>query len=526
MAQDSGRCNDFRQSVYTMFGKKADVVVSFNYDSITYTRNQIQKSLQKDGYMKIILAKDPKKSVLRPNMQIKKTHYYATAIYILSRPVHKTTEFAPVGELVIENESTTNGKKVYACALLQNGFNMVPYKDGVDAMIANESGEISLNHDILGGKASLYNNDSILVWKYPITIQTSLREYAKFLTGDVFTVYEIPETMDNATVVETRHDTSEGAETLIEGFDFGTNIASIGKATKGFSTFNTDVGEAGKTFNKAGEDYIFNFDKNSSGASKGKTPSTVPASEMLNCVPVYSNTDQVSTIVVPYGSAITDDVSRMFMTGTFQMFYTILVTFLVLFLTPILYRNYFSIAMRHGSADSIEYGNKITYSTNMYFGLYAFMMILGVIIDASMYNASVDGVSLSATTEMALGIMLIVLTVCTYLFAYMLRGFGFDPNVYGHLNTSMQMSDYFNKYLQFMGQNTNYVALIAPAFLIALMIVIIIPTYQSKTCPESYKCYPFGALISLFFVGLYGVLVTFGAFMNKSNNMMKADIVI
>jgi uncharacterized protein YhhL (DUF1145 family) len=267
--------------------------------------------------------------------------------------------------------------------------------------------------------------------------------------------------------------------------------------------------------NQAGEEYIFDFKAAKSADSTA--PAKPNPSDIVQCIPLYDNSDQVSTFVVPYGSAMSDEITKMFMTGTFQMFYTLLIAFVILFLTPILYKNYFAVAKRHGSSDDIEYGNKITYSCNLYFVFFSIIMIVGVLVDAAMYTHSI--------TEMGFAMMIIIFFMCTYLFTLMLRGAGLDPNIYGHLQTKVDVMELINLYGRFMSENFNTMyTVVVPAVLILLCFGISVGVYRSKTGDD--KSMPFGNMIAVFFFGLFMILATFGTFINRSVEMSAGDAVV
>jgi hypothetical protein len=305
----------------------------------------------------------------------------------------------------------------------------------------------------------------------------------------------------------------EGFLSQPEGFREGMNIISGMNAPNlgaGFGSFSTTIKESGETFNQAGDNYVFDM-------SKKKTITSVPmeavAGEYVDCVPVYDNADQVSTFVIPYGTQLSDETTKLFMTSTFQMFYTLLVAFVILFLTPILYKGYFAVAMRRGNSDDPEYGNKITYSANLYFVLYSTLMVIGVIIDAIVYQQS--------TTELGFGIMVMVFFVCTYMFTLMLRSSGLDRTVYGDLLTKYRISEIMGLYAQFMQQYWSWMySFFVPAAIVGISVGISVAAYQGKPGTTGL---PFGPMISLFFIGLFLNLSTMGTFFQKWQMMRAAD---
>jgi hypothetical protein len=141
-------------------------------------------------------------------------------------------------------------------------------------------------------------------------------------------------------------------------------------------------------------------------------------------------------------------------------------------------------------------------------------MIIGVLIDAIVYTQD--------TTELGFSIMLMVFVVCTYMFTLLLRSAGFDDKVYGNMHTKYSMSELTMLYYRFMGEN--YDGLFSfwiPAVLVVLGFGISVGIYQSKS---GTKGMPFGAMISLFFIGLFLILSTIGTFFKKSQRMRAAEV--
>lgn len=481
--------------------------IYFNYENIEYSQKNIQKTIQYDGYTKIMLLVDPKKP---PHMQYNSNDYYASAIYVVSRPQHLEISDAD-GELMIENTSLTKGAPILLCIPLKKCKKGIA--SSIDTIIEGVPGTIDIGESDTTFHGMLYNHGTVLVRKEPKYIKTDIKKYEGFLTGDVLeTAFN---RSDYEPVILERFVSESSVEPLIEGFDFSTDMNSSNVGA-GFGTFGKTVNDSAGSMNQGGEDFVFDFSaKTTTDVSDVKV--TAAPNEIVECVPMYDNNDEVSTFVIPYGSAMSDEVSKMFMTGTFQMFYTLLIAFVILFLTPVLYKNYFAVAMRHGSSDDIEYGNKVTYSTNIYFVLFTVIMIIGVLVDASIYTKSVE--------EMGFAMMLIIFFMCTYLFTLMLRGAGFDPSVYGHMNTKVEFGELINLYSRFMGENfsTTY-SVIIPAVAICTSIGITVGVYRQKKGDKTAM--PFGGMIGLFFLGLFLILSTMGTFYNKSITMSAADVVI
>jgi hypothetical protein len=301
---------------------------------------------------------------------------------------------------------------------------------------------------------------------------------------------------------------------IIEGFDL--NGVNKGNVNSGFGTYGNTVKSSSKNFDQAGQDYIFDFSSVTSMQNQ-LNGSSASANEIVDCVPLYDNTDDVSTMVVPYGSAATDESTKMFMTSSFQMFYTLIIAFIIAFSVPGMYKSYFSVAKRVGSTDDIEYGNRVTGSTNYYFMFYAFLMFLGVLLDA--------GIVTKSQTEMSFAMMLLLYTMCTYMFTLVLRGMmeKHDRSVYGYFDSNINLSDSLFLYGKFMSENFSVTySLGVPIILIAIFIVLPIVFAKDK----GMKGLPFGPLIALFFFGLFMILCTFGTFFNKSRSMQASEIII
>jgi hypothetical protein len=117
--------------------------------------------------------------------------------------------------------------------------------------------------------------------------------------------------------------------------------------------------------------------------------------------------------------------------------------------------------------------------------------------------------------------MLMVFFVCTYMFTLMLRSAGFDRTVYGDLSTKYKMSEIFGLYAQFMQQYSSITySFLLPAVAVGLSMGISVAAYQSKTGKTGL---PFGNMIALFFIGMFLVFSTMGAFINKWVKMREAD---
>jgi hypothetical protein len=142
-------------------------------------------------------------------------------------------------------------------------------------------------------------------------------------------------------------------------------------------------------------------------------------------------------------------------------------------------------------------------------------MIIGILVDASIYTKSIE--------EMGFAMMLIIFFMCTYLFTLMLRGAGFDPSVYGHMNTKVDFGELLNLYGRFMGENFSMTySCIIPFVAIGASVGISVGVYQQKH-PGGM---PFGSMIAVFFLGLFMILSTMGTFYNKSIKMSESDVVI
>ena len=489
--------------------------VYFDYDNIDYSSKQVQSRIDTNGYTKIIITPDYKKS---PNLRLNSSDYFVSAIYLLSRPIHLELKEA-VGELIIENTSMLQSDKVFTCFLLvHEKGGVLKGNHPIDTLLPHGSKggnqSISLNTLIGGGSAVLYNNDSIVLFSRPLLVNTHLGKYEEFLTGDVFidTQYEFPAFKHDNHLVSFVAGINEKTA-LIEGLDFSTGGVDNANLDRGFGTFGSTIQNSSNSFNQAGESYVWKAD--ASTAPPTVDPSTYADNSIVDCTPIYTSGADVSTMVVPYGSGATDEVTRMFMTGTFQMFYTTMVGIAIMLFTWLLYPMYFATAMRHGTTENVEYGNKITYSTNMYFLMYAAICIFGVMVDATMYTHS--------TTEMAFAMMFVVFTAASYMFTLMLRGVGLDPNLYGDLNTKIKYAELFSLYWGFMLEHYDfYYSFVGPIILIGLVVGITILIYQG-TNPGKF---PFGSMIAIFFLGFLGILSTMGTFMSKSVMLKQSDVVV
>jgi hypothetical protein len=471
--------------------------------------------------MKIVIPKN----VRKPNLHANGKDYCLTKIYILSRPHHHLKPAAN-GECIFEHESISGDSTLRVCLLLmtENRFlhKWFDSNNDMDRLIqfSSKNSEISIqwNSFFQTSKAVLYHDNRILLIREPFMIKTNIAHFESLLTGDVFddTYYDFPSYETPYSVVSLVQDKSH--EILQEGFDFVNEVTQTSDLNSGFGTFGNTIKQSAKTFNKAGEDYIFDFNNfNKTPSSSGMSTTVLPKDEIVECIPLYDNTDQVKTFVVPYGSAALDDVTKLFMTSSFQMFYTLLVAFFILFITPPLYQGYFYVAMREsGSSEDIERGNKLTYSTNIYFIFYSILMIVGVIVDATMTGS---------ITEMGFSMMLLIFFVCTYIFTLILRSGYFDPSLFGHTKTKIGILELMNLYLKFMGNNFSGVYSIGlPIIIIGIVIIISIFAYRGKI--GDVNAYPFQGMISLFIIGLFMILSTMLTFFKKARDIVKSDTVI
>ena len=504
------------------YSNKSRSRIYYNYDALPFFEGQLKKDIRQEGYTQVVF---PVSEKAQPNIEWEGNNYFVSSIYILSRPVHHfSTVLRDSGELIIEHTSAKSDVKLFLCSPLQTEPTYLEWLlnmsgNDIDHMIHRNYGSLYLNElfseatvatvttTVETGSAGI-----VILRNTPVYLHTQLSPFQKLLTGDPVFAFSKPGPLLQKKVEMIQMMTSTGG--VVEGFDFQNDVNSSG-LKGGFGTFGNTIDQSGKSMNQAGQDYIFDFKAAPSASKAG--PVVPKASEIVQCIPLYDNSDQVSTFVVPYGSAMSDEITKMFMTGTFQMFYTLLIAFVILFMTPILYKNYFAVAKRHGSSDDIEYGNKITYSTNLYFVFYSIIMIIGVLVDAAMYTHSI--------TEMGFAMMIIIFFMCTYLFTLMLRGAGLDPNIYGHLQTKVDIMELINLYGRFMGENFNYMySLVIPAILILLCFGISVGVYRSKTGDTTSM--PFGNMIAVFFVGLLGIMSTFGTFISRSIEMSAGDAVI
>lgn len=495
-----------------------------------------QKKMDSDGYTKLLFPQDSKHSGLY--MQLFGNSYRLHSFYVLSEPIHHSllSSYPIVGEILLEYRPVTRGQsRILVCICMttsessENSMILSGHSCDVQPMLSSYFAEGQ------GGvkEAWLYHHETIVVMKHPISCGTWI---GKGLTGVVVDGFDrnfdFPFEDSKMVDVHVQHQdimspplsTSDeskdsgtssffswwGQEGFREGLDFENDLNQSNMGA-GFGSFSNTIKQSAQQFNQAGQDFIFDFSKKKSSTD---VPKLATSSQYVDCVPIYDNADQVSTFVIPYGTTLSDEATKMFMTGTFQMFYTLLVAFIILFLTPIFYKGYFAVAMRRGSSDDPEYGNKITYSTNFHFMLYSIMMIIGVLIDAIVYTQD--------TTELAFSIMLMVFVVCTYMFTLLLRSAGFDDKVYGNMHTKYSMSELTMLYYRFMGEN--YDGLFSfwiPAVLVVLGFGISVGIYQSKSGTTGM---PFGAMISLFFIGLFLILSTIGTFFKKSQRMRAAEV--
>jgi hypothetical protein len=92
--------------------------------------------------------------------------------------------------------------------------------------------------------------------------------------------------------------------------------------------------------------------------------------------------------------------------------------------------------------------------------------------------------------------------------------------MYGDLNTKYSMSEIMSIYSQFMIQYMDFWSIVVPAVLIGLVVGITIGAYRNKSGSGDY---PFSSMIAMFFIGLYLILVSMGAFINKWRKIRKAD---
>jgi len=486
----------------------------FNYDELPFYEGQLQKDIRQEGYAHVRFPVSEKKAT--PHLQWDGVKYNLTSLYILSRAVHRYATAAQ-GELILEHMSSTTGVPLRLCAALQPEPTYLDWLlnwrgNDMDRIVNRQYGRLQLNSLLGTTVMGTINKGGMvtIVLDQPLYLHTRLAPFEALLTGDPFPRSAPPSSPMSVTLVQS----STGESSVIEGFDFQNDING-GSLSAGFGTFGNTIDQAGASMNQAGEDYIFDF--KASKTADSSAPEKPPTGDIVQCIPLYDNSDQVSTFVVPYGSAMSDEITKMFMTGTFQMFYTLLIAFVILFMTPILYKNYFAVAKRHGSSDDIEYGNKITYSCNVYFVLFTIMMIVGVLVDAAMFTHSI--------TEMGFAMMIIIFFMCTYLFTLMLRGAGLDPNIYGHLQTKTDMMELINLYGRFMSENFNTMyTIVSPAILILLCFGISVGVYRSKSGDDNSM--PFGNMILLFFFGLFMILATFGTFINRSMEISAGDAVI
>lgn len=513
---------------------------------------QTNRMMEQHGYTHYIVPQDMKTKGQR--IMLNGVGYRLASIYVLSEPIHGFSD--PDGEIVLEHKPETRGHaRVMVCIPVRVSTTVT----GVDDFVLGHEcllQEVIDSYLVGGGGAKTYGGGTIVVMSEPVLTSVPLHEFRGLTGGHDIGIRGIrKERNDSKALFDTVFDFPYGSSEMVEidilmdegSFENDSTVALVG-STKGslsttgslstgsgneilegfqegvtdlinnmnnnnlgagFGTFSSTIQQSGQTFNQAGQDYVYDFSKKKETTGDTKTTTV---GDFVDCVPIYDNTDQISTFVIPYGSTITDDATRLFMTGTFQMFYTLLVAFVILFLTPVLYKGYFAVAMRRGNTDDIEYGNKLTYSANFYFVLYSVLMIIGVLIDASVYTQS--------TTELGFAIMLMVFFVCTYMFTLMLRSAGFDRSVYGDLNTKYSMSEILGIYSQFMIQYTDIWAVMIPIILIGIVVGITIGAYRNKTGTGDY---PFSSMIAMFFIGLYLVLSTMGAFVNKWRKIRSAD---
>jgi len=540
---------DTTQTMFEMYKKDPSVntVMYLYQDALqggVLCDGKPQKKMDSDGYTKILFPQDSKHSDLR--MQLFGNQYRLHALYVFSESIHESLfSDSVVGELLLEYKPVTRGQsRIMICICLVAGVQGNGVQETDDTMVlSGHSGDMktlltSYFANGIGGveEAWLYHHDTIVVMKRPMDSGSWVRNVTTGVNVDgLDRDFDFPFLTDTLVDIHVQHhgisqkekvgatsspsfvgsmfswwggDDKEGFR---EGLDFekDLNQADMGA---GFGSFSSTIQQSAQQFNQAGEDYVFDFNKKK---STGDAPTEATSSQFVDCVPIYDNADQVSTFVIPYGTTLSDEATKMFMTGTFQMFYTLLVAFVILFLTPILYKGYFAVAMRRGSSDDPEYGNKITYSTNFHFMLYSILMILGVLIDAVVYTQN--------TTELGFSIMLMVFVVCTYMFTLLLRSAGFDEKVYGNMHTRYSMSELTMLYYRFMGENYDGLySFWIPAVLVAVGFGISIGIYQSKS---GTKDMPFGAMISLFFIGLFLVLSTMGTFMKKAQRMRAAEVI-
>jgi len=498
----------------SLFGKDSSNTVSYDYSKISYTAQQVQSRIDQAGYTKIILSPDYKN---KPQLQINSTDYYASAIYVLSRPIHNDIKTA-TGEFIIENTSIMKADKVYVCAMLVTSPKGV--RTAVDSLLQGVR-DVNLN-SVFGGSGILYHNDSILLLTQAIPIVTNLRKFEELLTGDVVvgSEFEFPAFKSDYHKVAFSFGIDEKG-TLVEGLDFSsTGSIDSGNLNAGFGTFGNSIKSSSQQFNEAGESYIWN-----PGNTGGDTTTMTPvddASIYVDCSPIYTNNSDVTTMVVPYGSAVSDNVSTMFMTGTFQMFYTTLVAFVIMLMTPLLYKMYFSVAMRHGSSENVQLGNKITYSTNLYFMFYAGICIFGLMLDSARKTDMVNGQP--HTTEMGFAMMFVVFTFASYMCTFLIRSIGLDDNLYGNLDTQYKYSELFTIYWGFMMENYDfYYSFLGPVFLLLICFFIAFFVVRNK---NPNKENPVGPMFALFFLGFLGILSTMGTFMAKSYVLSQTDVIV
>jgi len=509
-----------------------------------------QKRLAEDGYTKIVYAHDAKQAGRR--LEYDGVRYRLSCVYVVPRAVY-TDASSSMGEMILEHKPETRGQaRVLLCIPLVSGASasssVASLLHGQESNVDEVLGSYFSGSGVPLKDAWISEDETVVILKTGLAADVAMASFVD-PTGGVdqgvrgIRKERVDGWADPFQGVSTSH-VGQGRDILVqhmgvsgptmspssvpvegsasdlmswlgmtEGFQEGMDIVSSMNAPNlgaGFGSFSSTVQQSGQTFNQAGDNYVFNMSKTNTTSSK---PAVATTADYVDCVPIYDNADQVSTFVIPYGTQLSDDTTRLFMTSTFQMFYTLLVAFVILFLTPIMYKGYFAVAMRRGNADDPEYGNKITYSANLYFVLYSTLMVIGVIIDAIMYQQS--------TTELGFGIMVMVFFVCTYMFTLMLRSSGMDRTVYGDLQTKYRISEIMGLYAQFMQQYFSWMySFFVPAAVVGFGVGISIAAYQNKSGGTGM---PFGPMISLFFIGLFLNLSTMGTFFKKWQTMRAAD---